>query len=203
MKKLVLATRNPGKVREVKAELKDLEVDILTLDDAPNVPDVIEDGRTFLHNALKKAKTVSEVTGMAALADDSGLEVDILEGRPGVFSSRYSGPDATDESNVRKLLEDLEGVPEEKRGASFRCVIVLYRPGGHYDVFEDTLRGRIALRPKGRNGFGYDPVFYVPEFGMTAAEMPPDLKNRISHRGKAIRALKKSLQVRGPHEKRD
>lgn len=195
MRQIILATRNRGKIREVRAELQDAGLDILTLENERGIPDVVEDGKTFLENALKKAKTLSEITGKAAVADDSGLEVDILGGKPGVFSSRYAGPGATDEANIQKLLDDLEGVPEEKRGACFRAVIVLYRPGGDYDVFEDTLRGRIAFRPEGRNGFGYDPVFYVPEYGMTAAQMPPELKNRISHRGKALRSLKKSLQV--------
>ncbi len=196
MRQIVLATKNQGKIRELKAELQDLDMEILTLENESSGPDVIEDGSSFLENALKKAKAVSNFTGKAALADDSGLEVEILGGKPGVFSSRYSGPEATDETNIRRLLDDLKGVPEEKRGACFRCVIILYRRGGDYDVFEDTLKGRITSEPAGQNGFGYDPVFFVPDLNMTVAQMPPELKNRISHRGKALRALKKSLQIK-------
>jgi XTP/dITP diphosphohydrolase len=196
LRQIVLATKNQGKIRELKAELQDLDMEILTLENESSGPDVIEDGSSFLENALKKAKAVSNFTGKAALADDSGLEVEILGGKPGVFSSRYSGPEATDETNIRRLLDDLKGGPEEKRGACFRCVIILYRSGGDYDVFEDTLKGRITSEPAGQNGFGYDPVFFVPDLNMTVAQMPPELKNRISHRGKALRALKKSLQIK-------
>jgi XTP/dITP diphosphohydrolase len=196
LRQIVLATKNPGKIREVKAELQGFELEILTLEKEPSFPDVIEDGSSFLENALKKAKAVSDLTGKTAIADDSGLEVDILGGKPGVFSSRYSGPEATDEANIRKLLDDLKGIPEGKRGACFRCVIVLCRPGGDYDVFEDTLKGRITIEPAGQNGFGYDPVFFVPDLNMTVAQMPQELKNSISHRGKALRALKKSLQTK-------
>jgi XTP/dITP diphosphohydrolase len=196
LRQIVLATKNQGKIREVKAEMQGFEMEILTLEKEPSSPDVIEDGSSFLENALKKAKAVSDFTGKAAMADDSGLEVDILGGKPGVFSSRYSGPEATDEANIKKLLDDLKGIPEGKRGACFRCVIVLYRPEGDYDVFEDTLKGRITIEPAGQNGFGYDPVFFVPDLKMTVAQMPPELKNSISHRGKALRALKKSLQTK-------
>jgi len=203
LKQIVLATRNQGKIKEVRDILRDLDIEILTLDDFASAPDVVEDGETFFENALKKARAVSELTGKDVIADDSGLEVDILGGKPGVFSSRYSGPDATDESNICKLLEELREVPEEKRGACFRCIIVLYRPQGDYRVFEDKLRGRISLRPEGQNGFGYDPIFYVPEIGMTVAQMSSDMKNRISHRGKAVLALKKYLQLGESRERRD
>lgn len=196
MRQIILATKNPGKIREMRAELQDFNIEILTLENETSVPDVIEDGSTFFENALKKAKTVSDFTGKETLADDSGLEVAILGGKPGVQSSRYSGPDATDETNIHKLLDELSGIPEEKREACFRCVIVLYRPGGDYEVFEDTLRGRITLEPTGQNGFGYDPVFFVPELNMTVAQMTPEMKNAISHRGKALRSLKKSLQIK-------
>jgi XTP/dITP diphosphohydrolase len=168
---------------------------LLSLDDYPGVPDTIEDGNSFLENALKKARAVAEHTGESSLADDSGLEVDILEGKPGVYSSRYSGPDANDENNIDKLLMDLKGVSLERRQAAFRCVLVIYDSGGHYESFEGILRGFIALERKGSQGFGYDPVFFVPEFNMTIAEMPLEFKNRISHRGHAFKALRSYLKT--------
>ena len=173
------------------------EVTVLSLNDYPDVPEVVEDGSTFLENALKKARMVSEHTGEWVIADDSGLEVDYLNGRPGVHSSRYSGPDATDDKNNRKLLEVLKTVPPEKRGAAFRCVLVLYKPDGTYRSFDGELRGTIARTPAGSEGFGYDPVFYVAEYGKTVAELSPDIKNRISHRAQAFNKLKKSLQEDG------
>jgi len=178
----------------VSAELRDCDVELLSLADFPSFPEVIEDGQSFLENALKKAKAASSYTGETTLADDSGLEVDALGGKPGILSARFSGADADDDKNNMKLLEVMKGVPAEKRGAAFRCVLVLFRPGGEYDVFEGVLRGRIAEKPRGSQGFGYDPVFIVPEYQLTVAELAPDVKNQISHRGKALRALKKSLQ---------
>jgi len=164
------------------------------MNDYPEAPEVIEDGDTFLKNALKKARTISEYTGLATIADDSGLVVDYLEGRPGVYSSRYSGPNATDETNIDKLLQDLERVPKEKRKAAFKCVLVMYDPQGEYKSFEGSLEGSIGFEPKGSEGFGYDPVFIVPEYNKTVAELDPKIKNKISHRGKAFEKLKKSLQ---------
>jgi len=164
------------------------------LNDYPDVPEVVEDGSTFLENALKKARMVSEHTGEWVIADDSGLEVDYLNGRPGVHSSRYSGPDATDDENNRKLLEALKTVPPEKRGAAFRCVLVLYKPDGTYRSFDGELRGAIARTAAGSEGFGYDPVFYVAEYGKTVAELSPDIKNRISHRARAFNKLKKACK---------
>ncbi len=175
--------------------MEDAGREILSLDDYPALPEVLEDGKTFLENALKKAKAVSECTEETALADDSGLEVESLGGRPGIFSARYAGENATDERNIRKLLEEMKDVPAALRGAAFRCALVLYCPGGTYKAFEGTLKGRIAFELRGNQGFGYDPVFYVPECGMTVAEMPPEVKNRISHRGQALEALKKYLQA--------
>ena len=173
--------------------LADSAVAVLSLDDYPDVPEIVEDGSTFFENALKKARTVSEHIGEWVIADDSGLEVDCLNGRPGVYSSRYSGPNATDEDNNRQLLEELDTVPPEKRGAAFRCVLVLYNTDGTYQSFEGELRGTIAHAPAGREGFGYDPVFYVGEYGKTVAELSPEIKNRISHRAEAFRKLKKNL----------
>ncbi|MFB3924947.1 MAG: XTP/dITP diphosphatase [Syntrophales bacterium] len=190
----MIASKNRGKISEIRTLLQDIDIEVLSLNDYPEFPEIVEDGRTFLENALKKARTVSEMTNEIALADDSGLEVDFLGGRPGVHSARYSGDRATDESNIRKLLEEMKGVPLEKRGAAFRCSLVLYRKDGIFRSFEGTLRGRIALEPAGKGGFGYDPVFVVPERGKTLAELLPDVKNRISHRAKALMKLKRYLQ---------
>lgn len=173
---------------------EEIDVMILSLYDFPDLPKIEEDGVTFLENALKKAKTISLVTGETTLADDSGLEVDYLGGSPGILSSRYSGEDATDEGNIRKLLDQLNGVPPEQRGASFRCVLVLYQPNGWFKSFEGSLRGRISEVPMGNSGFGYDPVFYIPDRGLTVAQLPLKIKNRISHRAGATKKLKKWVQ---------
>lgn len=154
----------------------------------------MEDGATFFENALKKARIVSEHTGEWAIADDSGLEVDALGGRPGVYSARYSGLDGTDDDNNRRLLHEMQPVPPEKRGAAFKCVLVLYKPDGTFQSFHGELRGSIATSQKGSEGFGYDPVFYVDAYGKTVAELGGEVKNRISHRAKAFEKLKKSLR---------
>jgi len=196
-RKIVFASKNRGKIRELDALLEGMNVNLLSLHDYPNVPSIIEDGNTFLENALKKARVISEYTGGTIIADDSGLEVDYLEGAPGIHSARYSGTGATDERNIRKLLEELEGIPKEKRGAAFRCALVLYRTDRTFETFEGKLKGRIALKPTGSEGFGYDPVFIVPEYGKTVAQLDPETKNRISHRAIAFAKLKKSLQEQG------
>lgn len=170
--------------------LEGVDIDLCSLEDYPNVPDVIEDGQTFFENALKKAKSTSLLTGKIALADDSGLEVDCLNGKPGIFSSRYSGHDANDESNIKKILTELNGIPEENRGAAFRCVLVLYWPNGHHESFEGTWRGRISHSPLGIEGFGYDPIFFLPEKGITVAQLSTDEKNQLSHRAQAFKKLK-------------
>ncbi len=172
--------------------LADTDIDIVSLNDYKDAPDVEEDGESFFANALKKAKTVSEHTGEIVLADDSGLEVEYLNGEPGVYSSRYSGEGATDSSNIKKLLQSLEGVPGEKRGAAFRCMLVLYFPDGKYMSFEGRLEGIIHDRPEGDRGFGYDPVFFLPDFRMTVAQIPAEIKNSISHRARAVRKFKEA-----------
>lgn len=173
--------------------LQDLPVEVLSLKDFPVVPEVEEDGRTFRENALKKAREVSRQISETVLADDSGLEVDILEGQPGIHSARYAGREATDEDNNTKLLKALEGVPRGDRGASFRCVLVLFSPGGRIEYFEGAWRGEILSEPRGTMGFGYDPLFLDPRQGLTAAELPPELKNRISHRGQAFAKFREWL----------
>ena len=174
--------------------LEGVNLDLLSLSDYSDLPEIVEDGETFFENALKKARVVSEFTGEVVLADDSGLEVDFLGGKPGVFSSRYSGPDATDERNNEELLRELEGVPMDERGASFVCALVLYRPDGTFSSFEGKWQGKIGYEPIGTEGFGYDPVFIVPEIGVTVAELSPEVKNRISHRAKAFNKLKKTCK---------
>ncbi len=193
-RKIVFASKNGGKIKELKALLEGMDVNLFSLYDYPDAPDIIEDGGTFLENALKKARVISEYTGGTVIADDSGLEVDYLKGAPGIHSARYSGAGATDKRNIRKLLAELENVPTEKRGVAFRCALVLYRPDGTFEAFEGKLEGRIATEQAGSEGFGYDPVFIVSEYGKTVAQLDPETKNRISHRAVAFAKLKKSLQ---------
>jgi XTP/dITP diphosphohydrolase len=170
------------------------DMNIRSLADYDAVPRVVENGRTYLENALKKAKAYADFTGEAVLADDSGLEVDSLNGEPGIHSARYAGPDATDEENYLKLLKKMEGIPPEKRGAGFRCVLVLYRPGGRYASFEGFWRGMIHTKPLGNKGFGYDPVFFLPDQRLTAAELPPEMKNALSHRAQVLDLFRTWLQ---------
>jgi XTP/dITP diphosphohydrolase len=165
-------------------------VTLRSLDDYPVFPEIIEDGASFLENALKKAKTAAELTGEIALADDSGLEVAALGGAPGIYSSRYAGDDADEAQNIRKLLKDLKGVPTAERQAAFRCVLVLCWPGGHYEAFDGRWAGLITEQPAGEGGFGYDPVFFLPERGVTVAELTPIVKNAISHRAQAFAKLR-------------
>jgi len=192
--KLVLATRNEGKVRELRRMLEGLDVEVSSLADHPEVPEVVEDGETFLDNARKKARAVCEVTGRAALADDSGLVVEALGGEPGVRSARYAGRQGDHEANNRKLMREMEGVPDGERQAAFVCVMVLAIPGGEeYDV-EGRCEGEIARELKGEGGFGFDPLFFVPSEGKTMAELPMERKNSISHRGQALRNICGILQ---------
>lgn len=193
--KIVLATQNQDKVKEIYALLHDLDLEILTLEEFPEAPDVIEDGETLEDNALKKAREIAEYTKMSAVADDTGLEVDYLDGRPGVFSSRYAGENASYADNVKKLLTELKEVPWEKRGAQFRCAVALYNFANRETrIVAGVCRGIIAEAPSGHQGFGYDPVFYVPEYHQTYAEMDLELKNKISHRARAFLQLRNLLE---------
>jgi XTP/dITP diphosphohydrolase len=194
----VIATGNPGKIREFSALLGDLGLALKTLADFPECPEVAEDGETFEANAAKKARAVVAYTGLAALADDSGLEVEALGGRPGVFSARYAGDRTaparpTDADNYRKLLEEMAAVPWAERRARFVCCIVAAFPGGRSAVARGTCAGLINLTPQGTGGFGYDPVFWVPEYNCTMAEVGLEIKNRISHRAQALKQLHKTL----------
>ncbi|MDR2488080.1 MAG: RdgB/HAM1 family non-canonical purine NTP pyrophosphatase [Desulfovibrio sp.] len=189
---IVLATRNKGKIREFSELLLPFGLKVLGFDDFPHLPEIRETGMTFAENALLKAREASEVTGLVAVADDSGLEVDILGKIPGVRSARYSelpGVPATDEGNVKKLLAALEDVPREQRKGRFRCCMAACAPTGEHLLAEGNWEGMVALRPSGSNGFGYDPVFFDEEQGCTAAEMRKEEKNARSHRAKAVAAL--------------
>jgi len=191
---IVIASKNKGKIAEIKDMLSDLPIEILSLDQYPDAPDVEESGRTFLENALLKARAISDFTGLPVLADDSGLEVDHLAGGPGIFSSRYAGTGASDSENNEKLLTALKNIPVEQRGASFHCVLVLYWPHGEYQAFDGQWRGRIGDEYRGSHGFGYDPLFYLPDTGKTVAELTAAEKNTRSHRSQAVQELKKYLQ---------
>ena len=183
----MLATRNRDKCAELAALLGDLGIRLRTLADFPEVPDVAEDGETCEANAVKKARAVARHTGLPAIADDTGLQVDALGGRPGVYAARYAGETASYEDNWRKLLRELEGVPREQRRARFITVAAVARPSAEkVEVVEGVLEGFIAEAPVGTQGFGYDPVFYVPELGKTLAQLTSDEKNRISHRARAV-----------------
>lgn len=184
---LVLATTNQGKINELRELLKGFDLRITGLNDYDNCPTVEEDGLTFKENAIKKAVTISEYLNLPALADDSGLEVDALGGKPGVFSARFAGPDATDEENMSKLIDSMRGVDTVSPTARFRCVLALAVPSKPVWTCDGECSGEILLEPRGENGFGYDPIFYLPEWGKTMAQLDKDEKNRISHRGKAVR----------------
>ena len=195
MRELVLATRNRNKVIELVALLGDLGITIRTLDEFPDAPDVVEDGDTCEANAVKKARVIAEFTGLPAVADDTGLEVDALGGRPGVYAARYAGEDATYEDNCRKLLRELMGVPREQRTARFLTVAAIALPSDGIRVARGTLEGVIAEEASGTLGFGYDPVFQIPELGMTLAQLSVDQKNTISHRAKAFAKVRKMLSA--------
>jgi XTP/dITP diphosphohydrolase len=191
--KIVFASRNEGKVREISEMLSGIDVELVSLKDYPGIPEIVEDGKSFLENALKKAKIVSDFTGEIVLADDSGLSVDALNGEPGIYSARYAGEGATDDENIDLLVSKLKNIPEQARKAFFCCDLTLYRPDGRYDAYEAKWDGLIIDERRGDNGFGYDPVFFVPQLGKTAAELPPEIKNKVSHRGQAFALLRKAL----------
>lgn len=190
----MLATKNPHKGAELAALLSNLGIKIRTLAEFPDAPEVVEDGLTCEANAVKKAQTIMQYTGLPVVADDTGLEVEALGGRPGVYAARYAGPHATYDDNWRKLLRELEGVPRERRGARFITVAAIARPSAKVEVVDGVLEGMIADEPVGTQGFGYDPVFFVHEAGKTLAQLTPDQKNRISHRARALAKVRGILQ---------
>lgn len=193
-KTVVLASGNAGKLREINQILADLDIEV-----APqsrfNVPEAEETGLSFVENAILKARNAAHHSHLPAIADDSGIEVDLLNGAPGIYSARYAGPGASDAQNLQKLLDDLKEVPEAKRSARFQCAMVYLRH--EHDstpiIAQGTWEGRILFAPRGNHGFGYDPVFFVPTHHCAAAELPPEIKNQLSHRGQALRALVAAL----------
>ncbi len=192
MKKLIVGSRNAGKIKEIQAVLADLPFEVSGLPDG-GIPDAEETGCTFRENAVIKAKYYSKYTGEYCLADDSGLEVDVLDGEPGVYSARYSGENATDADNNKKLLEALGGIPQEKRTARFRSVLAMAGPDGSLLLADGVCEGIILTEARGAGGFGYDPLFFMAEHGKTLSEMTLEEKNLVSHRGKALRNFKQKL----------
>ena len=188
--KIILASKNNDKIEEIEKILNNASIELLTWRDI-TIPDVEETGSTFVENALLKAKSASEVTGLGSIADDSGIEVDYLGGNPGIKSARYAGNNATNEENNNKLLDELDGVPFEDRKACYRCVIVYMRfPNDPYPFISfGSWEGYIGLNPQGKNGFGYDPIFYLSEYKKTSAQITSSQKNKISHRAKALMQL--------------
>jgi len=195
MNTLVLATRNRHKIEEIRTILRDLPLEILTLNDFPDCPLLLEDGLTLEENSLKKALAVHQYTKFPSLADDSGLEVFYLNGRPGVRSARYAGENATDDQNNEKLLKEMRGVAPRRRGAQFRAVLTLVEEGFR-EATEGICRGRLGESPRGTNGFGYDPIFLPEGFGGTYAELTSEEKNRISHRARALENMREVLNKR-------
>jgi len=187
--KIILATQNMGKIRELQELLVDENIEVLSLLDIPDWEDVEENGVTFVDNAALKAREAVQRTGLIALADDSGLEVDALDGAPGVYSARYAGETKNNERNIDKLLHLLETIPEDKRTARFRCALVMATPFGEEYLTEGAVEGRILTQRRGADGFGYDPVFYLPEFARTMAELTMTEKNTLSHRAQAFRKV--------------
>ena len=193
MKKVIFATGNQGKMKEIREILGDLDIELLSLKDAGIHADIVEDGKTFEENAQIKARTICNLTGEIVLADDSGLEIDYLNKEPGIYSARYMGEDTSYHIKNANLIERLEGVPDEKRTARFVCAIAAAFPDGTIETRRATIEGRIAQEPAGENGFGYDPIFYLPDRGKTTAQLSAEEKNEISHRGKALRQIKEIL----------
>ena len=190
---IIAATKNKGKVVEIRRALRGLRFKIDSLNDFPDIPEVEEDGKSFDENALKKARFYSQYFGKLTIADDSGLEVDSLKGLPGIYSARYAGEGASDQERNQKLLEEMQGIPISKRGARFKCVIAVVSHDGREGIAEGSCSGRIGFKEIGKKGFGYDPVFILPQYGKTMAQITLEEKNRVSHRGKALRKLRKII----------
>ncbi|MDO9026293.1 MAG: XTP/dITP diphosphatase [bacterium] len=198
---IVIATRNAHKLREISQILKVDGVEFLSLNDLPEYPEVEETGKTFADNALLKAQTVAYHSGCWALADDSGLEVDALQGRPGVHSARYAGEQADSAKNIQKLLAELKGLPQEKLNARFVCTMALVSNHNRAYFTEGKIEGRITDQPRGRNGFGYDPVFWLPQYEKTMAQLSPEEKNGISHRTLALKKIAPLIASLSGHDR--
>ena len=193
MDKIVFATANEGKVKEIKEILKDFPIEVVSMKEMGITADIEEDGTTFEENSLIKARAISKLTGLPALADDSGLEVDYLNGEPGIYSARYLGRDTDYDYKNNYIINKLSEAQDKERSARFVCVISLVLPDGREFVERGVVEGLIGYEQKGENGFGYDPIFYLPEYSKTSAELSPEEKNKISHRGKALSAMKKLI----------
>ncbi|MGP1404783.1 MAG: XTP/dITP diphosphatase [Catonella sp.] len=193
MDKIVFATTNEGKVKEIKEILEGFPVEVVSMKEMNITTDIEENGTTFEENSLIKAREISKLTGLPALADDSGLEVDYLNGEPGIYSARYLGKDTDYNYKNNYIIDRLKEAEDKERSARFICVISLVLPDGREFVKKGVMEGRIGYEIKGENGFGYDPIFYLPEYGKTSAELSSDEKNKISHRGKALRAMKEVI----------
>lgn len=192
MKKVIFATKNKGKIKEIQAVLGD-SYNVITMEEAGISVDVEENGKTFEENAVIKAEAIAKICGETVLADDSGLEIDYLNGEPGIYSARYMGHDTSYDIKNKSLIDRLNGVPDEKRTARFVCAVAAAVPGRETVVVRGTMEGIIGYEIKGENGFGYDPIFLLPEYGKTSAEISPEEKNKISHRGKALRMIAEKL----------
>lgn len=193
MKRLIFATGNENKMKEIRMILADCGYEIQSMKEAGIDIDIVEDGKTFEENATIKATAIAKIAGCVVLADDSGLEVDAMDKAPGIYSARWEGEDTPYSIKNQKIIDNLAGVPDEERTARFVCAIAAAFPDGRVETRRGTIEGRIAYEPAGENGFGYDPIFYVPEFGKTTAELDPEEKNEISHRGKALRMIREVL----------
>ncbi|MCU7941553.1 MAG: XTP/dITP diphosphatase [Candidatus Thiodiazotropha sp. (ex Cardiolucina cf. quadrata)] len=192
--KIVLASNNAGKVREINQLLASEQITVVAQKEF-NIPDAIEDGLSFVENAIKKARHAASLSGLPAIADDSGIEVDALNGAPGIYSARFAGPGSTDEANLQKLLDHLKEIPEAQRSARFQCLLVYMRHAEDPTpiICQGTWEGRILHQPRGENGFGYDPIFYVPTHDCSSAELESEVKNSLSHRGQALKKLLHAL----------
>lgn len=193
MEKLIFATGNENKMKEIRMILGDLNYEILSMKEAGIEADIVEDGKTFEENAKIKAKAICEIAGCLVLADDSGLEVDYMDKMPGIMSARWMGEDTSYRVKNQKIIDNLEGVPDEKRTARFVCAIAAAFPDGRVITKRGTIEGIIGYEERGENGFGYDPIFFLPEYGKTTAELSPEEKNKISHRGRALEMIKSEL----------
>lgn len=197
MERIVFATGNEDKMKEIRMILADLGMEILSMKEAGICVDVVEDGNTFEENAIKKASEIAKAAkDCIVLADDSGLEIDYLNKEPGIYSARYAGVDTSYDIKNQMLLDRLDGVPDEKRTARFVCAIAAVYPDGTQDIVREAMEGRIGCEIAGGNGFGYDPIFFLPEYGCTSAELEPEQKNEISHRGKALRAMRTRMETK-------
>ena len=194
MRRIIFATGNEGKRKEIREILSDLDAEVVSMKAAGIQTEIVENGLTFEENAIIKAKTICELTGEIVLADDSGLEIDYLDKEPGIYSARYMGEDTSYHVKNANLIQRLNGVPDEQRTARFVCAIAAAFPDGTVKTVRAAMEGRIGYEEKGENGFGYDPIFYLPEYGCTSAQLSMEEKNKISHRGKALRAIKDELR---------